>query len=73
MFARVRGFLSYCLAFDIDFLPCSPHPKLYVHSDFSFQETLTVYFFFKRHTGRIPDVHSVCFENQQATDCYKWD
>lgn len=24
MFARVRGFLSYCLAFDADFLPCSP-------------------------------------------------
>lgn len=39
---------------------------------FHFKEN-RLFISFKRHTGRIPDVHSVCFENQQATDCYKWD
>lgn len=36
---------SFLTVFDADFLPCSPHPKLYFHSDFSFQGALTVYFF----------------------------
>lgn len=29
--------------------------------------------FILKVTVRIPDVNSVCFENQQATDCWKWD
>lgn len=68
VFARVYGFLSYCLLMQISSLvlltPNCPSTQV-----FHFTDCL----FILKIIERIPDVHSVCFENQQATDCWKWD